>query len=120
MSILEQLERCWPWLAAAAARGDQPSKAALSDLFQSGGAMLWPGESGALVTQCVATPEGRFLHIWLGGGSLRGVLALQPGVEAWGRVMGCEFVSIEGRKGWDRVCRRFGYRRSGKELRKKL
>jgi hypothetical protein len=119
---IRQLERCWPWLAAAAARGRERglSKAELAELLLSGQAMLWPGEGGALVTQCVAAPEGRFLHCWLGGGALEALLALRPGVEAWGRAMGCDFASIDGRRGWDRVFRRFGYVTTGDELRKRL
>lgn len=122
MPLLEEFERCWPWLAAAAARGRERglSKDELRDLLLRGQAMLWPGERGALVTQCVVTPEGRFLHCWLGGGSLRALLDLRPGVEAWGRMMGCDYATIEGRKGWDRVFRPFGYGRCGEDLRKRL
>jgi hypothetical protein len=122
MTIEGELERCWPWLAAAAARGREAglSKAELLRLLLRGEAMLWPGEAGALVTQCIATPEGRFVHCWLGGGGLRTLLDLRPGVEAWGRVMGCDYASIEGRKGWDRVFRPFGYGRAGADLRKRL
>jgi hypothetical protein len=122
MRLLEEFERCWPWLAAAAARGRQAglTKAELAALLLRGQAMLWPGEGGALVTQCVATREGRFLHCWLGGGDLSALLELRPGVEAWGRAMGCDYASIEGRKGWDRVFRPFGYWRDGEDLRKRL
>lgn len=122
MSLLDEFERCWPWLAAAAARGRDRglSKRQLRDLLLRGQAMLWPAEEGALVTFCQVTDEGRFLHCWLGGGRLKTLLELRPGVEAWGRAMGCEYASIEGRKGWDRVFRPFGYWRDGAELRKIL
>jgi hypothetical protein len=122
MSLADEFERCWPWLAPALARGDERalSKDELKRLITSGRAMLWPGEGGALVTECVITAEGRFLHCWLGGGGLRALLALRPGLEAWGRAMGCDQTSIEGRKGWDRVFRPFGYVRNGTELRKRL
>lgn len=120
--LVPEFERCWPWLAAALARGDRAglSRDELKALLLEGQAMLWPGEGGALVTQCVIRPEGRFLHCWLGAGSLRGLLELRPGVEAWGRVMGCQIASLEGRRGWDRVFRPFGYVRNGSELRKEL
>jgi len=122
MGVVDELDRCWPWLAAAAGRGRERGlrKAELAELIARGQAMLWSGEEGALVTQCLITPEGRFLHCWLGGGALRALLGLRPGVEAWGRAMGCEFASIEGRKGWDRVFQPFGYVRAGDELRKRL
>lgn len=122
MSLESEFERCWPWLAPALARGDQPdlSKAGLWAEVAAGRAMLWPGEDGALVTECLATPAGRLLHCWLGGGELSTLANLRPGVEAWGRAMGCEFASIDGRRGWDRVFRPFGYRPVGTELRKQL
>ena len=112
----------WPWLAPALARGDERglSKSELKRLISNGQAMLWPGEGGALVTQCVATPEGRFLHVWLGGGSLGTLEALRPGVEAWARAMDCQWTSIEGRRGWGRVFRAAGFVRLGRELRKRL
>jgi len=122
MTLAEEFERCWPWLAPALARGGDRNlaKEALRAMVLSGRAMLWPGEGGALVTECVAEPGGRYLHCWLGGGRLSTLLALRPGVEAWARAMGCDFATMDGRKGWDRVFRPFGYVRIGSELRKRL
>lgn len=82
--------------------------------------MLWPGDRAAILTECVIRPEGRFLHCWLAGGDLHELMALRPGIEAWGRAMGCEIASIEGRRGWDRIFRPFGYERVEDELRKVL
>jgi hypothetical protein len=122
MPLADEFERCWPWLAPALARGDERdlTKDELKRLINCGLAMLWPGEGGALVTECVITPEGRFLHCWLGGGDLKTLLALRPGLEAWGRAMGCDQASIQGRRGWGRVFQPFGYVRNGTELRKRL
>jgi hypothetical protein len=83
-------------------------------------AQLWVGDGAVLLTQLIRNDEGRWVHCWLGGGSLRGLLDMRGGIEAWGRSMGCEFASIDGRKGWDRVFARFGYERVGGELRKAL
>ncbi len=118
----DHLDRCWPWLAAALARGRDArlSREALAARLATGQAMLWPGEGAALVTECLITPEGRCLHVWLGGGRLAALMALRPGVEAWGRAMGCDYATIDGRRGWDRVFRRHGYHRCGEELRKNL
>ena len=105
------------WLRPAL---EEVTEAELLADIQAGKAQLWPGETAAMVTQCVADGEGRSLHVWLAGGDLPGVLALKPGVEAWARAQGCEFVSIEGRPGWARLLRDDGYRRVGRELRKAL
>ena len=97
MTLEEAFERCWPWLAEALRRGDGAdlSKESMKTLLLSGKAMLWPGEGGALVTQCVIRPEGRFLHCWLGGGALPSLLAMRAGVEAWGRAMGWSGTRID-------------------------
>lgn len=86
----------------------------------AGRAQLWPGETAAMVTQCLDGPEGRVLHVWLAGGDLAGVMALKPGVEAWGRAMGCRKVTINGRAGWARILRSDGFRMVDGELRKNL
>lgn len=118
----EQFARCWPWLEPALKRGGQgrPDRAALLAVLHANQATLWPGDDGAMVTQLVVTPEGRFLHVWLAGGSLEALMGLRPGVEAWGRAQGAEYVSIHGRQGWARLLEPFGYRRDGEELVKKI
>lgn len=111
------LALCWPWLAKA---NPEVGRDLLAERLGSQRAQLWPGEGGALVTELIDTPEGRYLHVWLGGGRLRALLDMRAGLEAWGRQQGCDFASIRGRKGWDRVFARFGYRRVGDELVKGL
>ncbi len=86
----------------------------------AGRAQLWLGETAAIVTQCVLNDRGRSLHVWLAGGDLDGVMALRPGVEAWGRGLGCAFLTIDGRAGWRRVLRRHGYVPDGSELKRML
>jgi hypothetical protein len=122
LALLAEFQRCWPWLAAALRRGrDADVKPeALLALLQSNQAQLWPGERCALVTQLINTPEGRCLHVWLGGGDLKSLLDLRAGIEAWGRVQGAEFATIDGRRGWDRLFRPFGYGRAGGEVFKRL
>lgn len=74
--------------------------------IRTGKAQLWLGERSAMVTHVL---EGtvRRLHVWLAGGELAEILALKPGVEAWGRAMGCKEVTINGRAGWARVLKDF-------------
>jgi len=91
----------------------------IADLI-SGAAQLWPGERSALVTQVFEAPDGPSLHVWLAGGDLGDILALKPGIEAWGRARGCLSVTIEGRRGWERLLKPDGFERVGRELRKRL
>lgn len=110
---------CRDWLAPALRPEDGDAAALLAEI-RSGRAQLWAGEGGAVVTQCVEAPSGRSLHIWLAGGSLPGVLALRPGIEAWARGLGCEAITIEGRGGWARVLRPHGYQPHGAILKRSL
>lgn len=81
---------------------------------------VWPGERSALLTRLLRTPEGGCCHVWLGGGALRELIALRPGVEAWARAQGCTHATIDGRPGWARLFREAGYRLAGPVLRKEL
>ncbi len=96
------------------------TEAELITALLNGQAMIWPGDAAAMVTSLEEGPEGRFLHVWLAGGDLDGVMALKPGVEAWGRAMGCKFVNINGRPGWARLLRGDGFALIDGELRKPL
>lgn len=79
-------------------------------------AQLWTAPGCALVTEIY----GDCLHVWLGGGSLHGLLDLRPRVEETARYWGLKRITILGRLGWDRVLKRFGYVRKGDELEKML
>lgn len=82
----------------------------------AGSALLWIGERSGLVT----TRHGYDLHVWLGCGDLRELKSIAPGVFAHARAIGCTDITIEGRRGWDRVLRDLGFVRDGDELRKRL
>lgn len=105
------------WLRPAL--GDATVEELIAELG-SGAAQLWLGETAALVTQLVGDGADRSVHIWLAGGGLQGVLSLRPGLEAWARGQGCQSITIDGRPGWRRVLRPFGYRMAGRELKRSL
>ena len=75
------------------------------DRIQSNTAQLWLGEGSALVTEIV----GDAIHVWLGGGDLTELLAMRPLVERAGREWGLNRATIDGRPGWARVFKPFGY-----------
>lgn len=68
----------------------------------------------------VTEPFDGGIHVWLGGGSLEGLLSLRPHIERTARFWGCKTATINGRLGWDRALKPFGYRRVGDELEKIL
>ncbi len=86
-------------------------------LILSERAQLWCGEGCAGVTEITADDR---LHILLAGGSLDGLLAMRPDVEAFARAMGCRAVFLSGRLGWRRIFPRFGYAFDGEDMVKEL
>ena len=111
--------RCRAWLLPALSPDDGSEPELIAEIV-AGRAQLWAGEASALVTQLVAEPDGPCLHIWLGGGDLRELLALRAGLEAYARGLGCRSVTIDGRRGWSRVLRGHGYAPAGGELKRML
>lgn len=79
-------------------------------------AQLWLTDDCAMVTELI----GDAIHVWLGGGSLRGLLTLRPRVEETARFWGFKRATIQGRPGWARALRAHGYRERGDELEKML
>lgn len=80
---------------------------------------IWLGDDCAIATQLFGEPADG-IHVWLGGGSLTGLLNLRPRIEETARFWGCRKATINGRLGWDRVLKPHGYTRNGDELEKTL
>lgn len=68
-------------------------------------ALFWPGERSAGISEVT-----RDFHIWLFGGELSEMYAMERAVSDWARANGCGRVTIAGRKGWERVMAPLGYR----------
>lgn len=106
----------WRWLEPALG---ESARADVEGDIASGRAQLWVGKRSAIVTQLIATPEPH-IHVWLGGGELRELMDLAPGLESWARAFGCVAATIDGRHGWARALRRDGWSQDGQILRKTL
>lgn len=115
-AVAAEWTRCRDWIIPALR--EETEADVVADLA-AGRAQLWGASDGALVTQLVAADEP-IVHVWLGGGNMRSLIALQPGVEAWGRAQGAKALWINGRKGWARALRRCGFELVGDELRRAL
>lgn len=112
----------WSWISAALQNGPDAhlTREHIEGEIAANRAQLWRGDRGVGVTQLVNAEGRRFVHVWLAGGAMEELLALRAGVEAWGRQMGCKTVSINGRPGWARVLKPFGYRLVDGEVQKTL
>jgi len=103
-SIFDAFNRCREWLLPSL---EDVTEDELLNALLTGHAQLWEGEGAAVVTECTANPPS--FHLYLAGGRLSKVMELLPGGLAWAKVMGCERVTVNGRKGWARVLRKFGF-----------
>lgn len=114
--VSEEWDRCRAWLVPALGRD---TEAAIVWELMSGRAQLWRGDRSALVTQLVAG-EPPYILLWLAGGDLQEILAMDRGVTAWARAQGAREARINGRKGWARALKRLGFEPDGDELRKAI
>lgn len=115
-SVAAEWDRCRHWLIPALREHTEEQ---LLEELASGRAQIWGARDGAIVTQLVQAEEP-LVMIWLGGGEMRALMDLQPGLEAWGRAQGAKALWINGRKGWARALRRAGFEPVGEELRRAL
>lgn len=115
-SVAAEWDRCRDWLLPALR---DETEAHVCDELAAGRAQIWGARDGALITQLMQADEP-LVHVWLGGGNMRSLMAMQPGIEAWGRAQGAAALWINGRKGWARALRRAGFAIVGDELRRAL
>lgn len=93
----------------------------LERLVLQGRVQLWPGRNAAIVTEIVTYVGGeRAIQGLWAAGDVAEVMDLIPGAEAYGRLMGCTSVLIEGRAGWARALKALGYAPWSVTLRKAL
>jgi hypothetical protein len=83
-------------------------------------AQIWEGDDALVVTELNDYPLRRVLRYWLIAGSLEGVFALQPRIEAWGREHGATHADAIGRHGWERTPRQDGWKHVAGYWRKEL
>jgi hypothetical protein len=71
---------------------------------------MWPGVDSIFLTEILAFPQRKILHIFLAGGNLKELEAMAPAVVAFARAQGCQEMQFAGRPGWERTfMRKFGF-----------
>ncbi len=99
-----EFDRVWPLLAPALERTGGTH--AWSDVFreiETGSMQLWPGERAAAITEIVAYPRLKACRVFLAGGALDELRAMEPAITAWARGLGCTRIEVLGRPGWGRA-----------------
>lgn len=90
-------------------------------MIQTGEGYFWPGVTSAVVAKRVVYPSGEAVMqtLWAVG-DIEEVVALEPGIAATGRLLGCSSMLVEGRAAWTKVLKSAGYEPWSVTLRKAL
>lgn len=104
--------RCRGWIEAAVATG--PGVETIDDverLVGEGRYQLFTAPRSAAVTEIAQFTRRRILIVVHGGGDLEELLdVLEPRMCAFACAEGCDAIMGTGRRGWDRVTKKRGYR----------
>ena len=63
---------------------------------------FWPGAQSAVITEIQVYPRLKALHYFLAGGNLEELARMRPIIEHWAESIGCQRVTLAGRRGWIR------------------
>lgn len=112
MTPLREWVRCKPWIEAAIAAS--PGFETIEDverLLEREVYQLWAGKNCAAIGTFNEYESETAYCIVHGGGDLTELLdVVEPAVCAWATQSGCNVVMGIGRKGWERVCSKRGYK----------
>lgn len=99
----ELFQNCEQFLEPALKYDDTHDLQDIADSIENGSMQLWPAPKGAMVTQVQNYPRKRILHIFMAGGDLESLMTLQPHIEKFAQDMGCQRITLTGRRGWERI-----------------
>lgn len=107
----EQLERCRPWIEDALEySGGTHLFDDIAESVKIGTMQLWPNERGCAVTEIVKYPRKKVLHVFLAGGELSQITDMFEAAKTFGRMQGCEALTLAGRRGWVRALSNLGFK----------
>ena len=70
----------------------------------------WVNGGSIAITEVIVFPRKKTLHGFLAAGNMREILEMVPSAAEWGRQQGCTAFTLAGRKGWQRVFGKRGWR----------
>jgi len=118
---MKEWERCKPWIEAALEGGFYGIDHVEAMLNRPHNpAQFWPGKNAAIVTEVQDHGSCRVLFVWAAGGDMEEIIGMAAGIEAVGRLLGCEYAMSEGRDGWARVMKKHGFEHYSTTIRKAL
>lgn len=112
MTPQENWTRCRPWIEAALATS--PGFETIEDverLVAEGSYQVWFGTNCVAITEIASYPRRKVMTVIHGGGDLTELIdELEPSMCVFARSQGCGSIMGTGRKGWERVTEKRGYR----------
>ena len=110
-ALINELARCRKWIEAALEySGGTHDFGDVASAITMGTMQLWPNKDGCAVTEVLVYPRKKVLHVFLAGGKMSAILDMQDSAAEWGRQQGCTAMTIAGRRGWERVLGKIGYK----------
>lgn len=82
----------------------------VAQMVAEGRAQMWVNGDSIAITEIITFPRKRVLHCFLAGGKSSEIVEMMDSAAAWGRRHGCSGFTIAGRKGWQRVLGKHGWR----------
>ena len=109
--LVQELKRCQKWIEDALEySGGTHEFMDIVNSVLSGHMQLWPNKNACAVTEIVVYPKKKILHVFLAGGKMSEILDMQNSAAEWGRQQGCTGMTIAGRRGWEKVLSKVGYK----------
>ncbi len=101
--VKKEFHRCRHWIKAAL--DEHPIKTHdvehVLEACLTGNAQIWPTVNSVCVIEIITHPTGiKTLHGWLAGGDLAEIKKTVLQLEKYGKEIGCQAATIQGRRGW--------------------
>jgi hypothetical protein len=107
----KELDRCRPWIEAALDRGGNTHLFEdIADGVKRGTMQFWPADDACAITEIICYPRKKVLHIFLAGGNMDTIVDMDESAVHYAKLVGCTGMSVAGRKGWQRVLEKKGYK----------
>jgi hypothetical protein len=113
MNTLSELMRCRKWIEAALQySGGTHIFEDIVEAVLAGRMQLWSGEKGCAVTEIIMYPRKKVIHVFLAGGDMNQIIDFEESALEFGRINGCQTMTLAGRKGWTKILDKRGWKES--------
>jgi len=113
MSVLQELIRCKDWIEDALEySGGTHIFEDIVEAVLAGRMQLWSGERGCAVTEIISYPRKKVIHVFLAAGEMEQIIDFEESALEFGRINGCQTMTLAGRKGWTKILDKRGWKES--------